>query len=352
VANVAGDKVGRRKMLIFTLVPYTLFTLLTAFSATKEMFTACQFLSRIFIIAELTLSNCTIVEEFDDDNRGWAIGMLGAISSTGLGLGLVMFGMVGGHSWGWRVMFLLGIMPLMALSWYRQLLPETRSYSAHSQNSVPAPMSLNSNPIHLLLHSYPRRFLYASAFVFSFQFCSNVAGLYNFKYLQEVYDFTPTQISLLGFFGGLVAVNMYTVAGSLSDKYGRKHLVMALSSAFFVMLIGFYNSAHWVGAVLLWVLFMSLEFGVSVIMSTYYSELFSTSHRSTAAGMYEVCSVIGLTVGTVTEAGLYSLTGNHWSAITYTSLPGIFVSLFLLWLPETAQLNLSLVSPEILLVVE
>jgi putative MFS transporter len=344
LANIAGDKLGRRTMLLFTLLPYTLFTLMTAFSTTKAMFTAFQFLSRIFIIAELTLSNCTIIEEFDDDNRGWAIGMLGAVSATGMGLGLVLFGVLGDYPWGWRAMFVVGVLPLVAVSWYRRSLPETRSYRMHAANLHNG----DSNPIMLLFRTHPKRLFYASAFVFTFQFCSNVAGLYSFKFMEEVFAFTPSQVAILGVLGGFVAMNMYSIAGRMSDTHGRQRIAMALSSIFFIMLLGFYNSVHWAAAVFFWVAFMACEFGVSTVTSAYYSELFSTSHRSTAAGMYEVCSVVGLTVGTIVEAALYSSIGSHWQAITITSLPGMFACLLLRPLPETANMDLGLVSSEIM----
>jgi len=343
-ANIAGDKFGRRKMLIFTLIPYTLFTLLTAFSTTSQMFTAFQFLSRIFIIAELTLSNCAIVEEFDDDSRGWAIGMLGAISATGMGLGLVVFGMIGRFAWGWRVMFLLGVLPLVGVSWYRRALPETRSYHMHAANLHHSA----ENPVMLLLKSYPRRFLFASGFILTFQFCTNVGILYSFKFLEEVFDFTPFQISLVGILGGLVAMNMFSIAGNLSDSRGRRITAMSLSSAFFLGLICFYTAQYWYVAVAFWVVFTGLEFGLSTVMSAFYSELFSTSHRSTAAGMYEICSVVGLTLGTMMEAALFKRTNSHWDAISLTALPGIFAFVFLIPLPETASMDLNLVSSEIL----
>jgi MFS family permease len=346
LASIAGDRFGRRKMLIFTLIPYTVFTLLTAFSTDKFMFVVFQFLSRIFIVAELTLSNCTIIEEFDDDNRGWAVGMLGAISALGAGIGLTMFGIIGGHPAGWRIMFVIGVLPLLAISWYRRALPETRSFTNASAASSGAGGEW-WRPVYLLFTMYPRRLLFASSFVFVFNFCLNVAGFYNFKFLQERHGFSPENISMLGSFGGFFSVCVYVLAGKLSDIRGRKLLTMEFSTAFFITLLCLYNSPHWFIATLLWVVFMGLDFGVTTIISAFYSELFSTSHRSTAAGMYEAVGVIGLTLGTVMEGAIHAHTHSHWSAISYTSLPGLFAFLLIIPLPETASKDLNTISPEI-----
>src|SRR4029079_12867218 len=51
-----ADRFGRRRVLIATIVAYTLMTALTALAPNTETFVALQFLARIFAVAEALLA--------------------------------------------------------------------------------------------------------------------------------------------------------------------------------------------------------------------------------------------------------------------------------------------------------
>src|SRR4051794_7486614 len=80
-----ADRFGRRRVLIATIIGYTLTTALTALSPNAETFVALQFLARTFAVAEALLATVVIVEEFAPENRGWGIGAAAAIQACGAG---------------------------------------------------------------------------------------------------------------------------------------------------------------------------------------------------------------------------------------------------------------------------
>ena len=65
---------GRRRVLLFTILAYIVLTGATAFSPNAAMFVVSQFFARTFAVAESLLAVVVIVEEFDPDVRGWGIG--------------------------------------------------------------------------------------------------------------------------------------------------------------------------------------------------------------------------------------------------------------------------------------
>ena len=77
------------------------------------------------------------------------------------------------------------------------------------------------------------------------------------------------------------------------------------------------------------------------------SELFPTSHRSTASGMRAIVSTLGGIAGLALEGTLYELTGSHAGAIT-AMLPVLVLPPLAIWLflPETARRDLEAISPE------
>src|SRR5947208_5263084 len=71
-----SDRVGRRPLLLWSVVGYTLFTALTAVSWDIWSFAFFQFGSRIFLGAEYAVGVTMIVEEDPAARRGRALGTL------------------------------------------------------------------------------------------------------------------------------------------------------------------------------------------------------------------------------------------------------------------------------------
>src|SRR6266699_2047621 len=69
-----SDRVGRRPLLLWSVVGYTAFTALTALSWNIWSFALFQFGSRIFLGAEFAIGVTMIVEEFPAARRGRALG--------------------------------------------------------------------------------------------------------------------------------------------------------------------------------------------------------------------------------------------------------------------------------------
>jgi putative MFS transporter len=99
--TLAADRFGRRRLLLVTVVAYTVLTAATAFAPDATTFVVLQFLARIFATAETLIAVVVIAEEFAPEHRGWGIGAVGAIQGCGAGLAAVMFGFVDVLPFGW-----------------------------------------------------------------------------------------------------------------------------------------------------------------------------------------------------------------------------------------------------------
>ena len=133
---LAADRFGRRRILLATVLAYTLLTGLTAFAPNAVWFVVCQTLSRVFSSAETLLAVVVIAEEFDPEHRGWGIGALGAITASGAGLAALLFGAVEVLPGGWRALYLVGLVPLLTLAWWRRSMPETERFLALERESA------------------------------------------------------------------------------------------------------------------------------------------------------------------------------------------------------------------------
>ncbi len=130
VARLA-DRVGRRPLLLWSVLGYTLSTALTVVSWNLWAFTLFQFGSRVFVGAEFVVAVTMIVEEFPADRRGRALGVLLAWEAAGtIAVALLLAAGLENTTLGWRSFFLIGLVPLVGLALWRRRLRETPRFVA------------------------------------------------------------------------------------------------------------------------------------------------------------------------------------------------------------------------------
>ena len=128
--SVVADRLGRRRVFIFNLLVYSLFSLAAAFSPNVETFLVLRFLAGIGLGAELVLVDTYLAEFIPARVRGrmtaWAytIGFLGVPLAALLGGKLVArHELLGIDGWRWLLIFGgLGAVFVLAV---RTMLPES-----------------------------------------------------------------------------------------------------------------------------------------------------------------------------------------------------------------------------------
>ena len=341
VALVA-DRIGRRRVLLFTILAYTVLTGATAFSPNAVMFVVLQFFARTFAVAESLLAVVVITEEFDPEVRGWGIGAFAAIQSTGAGLAALLFALVGHLENGWRGLYLVGLGPLLLLAYWRRTLPETARFEAHRKQR-PATLL---QPIVSLVSMYPGRLLAVTTVLFVVAIAESAANFFGPKYLQDVHGWTPRGVGLMTFGAGMFAIVGNTFAGWLSDRIGRRRVTVGFLLGQVTFTIAYYNLPA-LFVIPSWVGMIFALLGVNVVLAAYGSELFPTSYRSTAAGVRVIVATVGGSIGLMLESVLYGVYQSHWPAIS-TLVGGMLFApvLVALVFPETRGRALEDIAPE------
>lgn len=342
----AADRIGRRRMLLITIVAYTALTGLTALAPNAESFVVLQFLARAFAVTEAILATVVIVEEFAPENRGWGVGAAGAIQACGAGFASVLFGFVDVLPFGWRALYAVGLVPLLLIAYWRRTLPETTHFS-HLAESTSVTLEVPAvKRILALGRRYPRRFWALTAVVFLTTVTSTAAGFFAPKYLQDAHGWTPAGVAALTFFGGAFAIIGNPLAGWLSDTRGRRPVTAVFAFGLGAAALLLYNAAGLLLPVL-WMSFVFFQLGTGVTEGTYSAEMFPTSQRSTAAGARALVSSLGAIVGLSTVSALFPLLGSNWAAVSVLTVGCFVVPLIVLALfPETARRTLEEIAPE------
>jgi len=346
--TLAADRWGRRTMLLFTVLAYTVLTGATAFAPNVEVFVALQFFARAFAVGEVLIAVVVIAEEFPPENRGWGIGALGAIQACGAGLASLMFSMVDVLPFGWRSLYLIGLVPLLLLAYWRRTMPETMLFQ--TVQIANAQQELNQSlwrPFGQLLRSSPRNLLAICSVLFFFTLGASTAGFFAPKYLQDVHAWSPAGVAILMAAGGAFGIIGNPLAGWLSDRYGRRSVSMCFSTAFVVVALIFYGSLG-ILVPFLWIGLIFFMMGTEVTAASYGTELFPTRYRSTASGIRGIVATIGAAIGLAAVSGLYVFVESNWIAIMILCCIGIVVPiLFFFVFPETAGRRLQDIAPDV-----
>jgi MFS family permease len=137
VFGILGDRIGRARTMMWTILLYSAFTGLSAFSIGFWDFAFYRFLTGIGVGGEFAVGVALVAEVMPERARPFALGLLQAISATGnIAAALISIGLgeletrnaFSEWQWQgqpvqvWRIMFLIGIIPaLLALLIRRRL---------------------------------------------------------------------------------------------------------------------------------------------------------------------------------------------------------------------------------------
>jgi len=141
--GMLGDRIGRAKTMIITILLYSLFTGLSSFSHNVWDFSLYRFLTGLGVGGEFAVGVSLVAEVMPTRARPYTLGLLQALSAIGnmsaalINLGLGIVEEQGMEYSPWRIMFLVGAVPaLMALVIRRHLKePENWEKVAHSEKT-------------------------------------------------------------------------------------------------------------------------------------------------------------------------------------------------------------------------
>src|SRR5271163_1797396 len=150
-----ADVFGRRRLLLYTIFGYTIFTGLIAIAPGERSFVAFEMIARAFAGAEAAIAMVIVAEEVDAAHRGWAIGLLGGVSSIGYGLAAVVFAFINVIPYGWRGLYAIALLPLLVIIPLRRVLPESARFEKEKLEGM-RPVKI-WEPVAQLYSAYPGR---------------------------------------------------------------------------------------------------------------------------------------------------------------------------------------------------
>jgi metabolite-proton symporter len=349
-----GDRIGRKKMLVVSLMIMGLATVLigalptyaTAGALAPTLLVLLRLAQGIAVGGEWGGAVLMAVEHAPPNRRGFygswpqAGAPLGTLLATGAFFLVSLLPDDDFLAWGWRIPFLASIVLIVAGLFIRMKVTESPAFQAvHEQHAEPR------RPIVEVLRDHPRAVLLVAGAFLVQSTVSYVFIAYLASYGTANVGASRTSVLAVIMLSAVVSTILHIAFGGLSDRVGRKPLYVAGVVAMGVLIFpafALFNTGNFglmlVAHVLMFGIALSLAGGPTPAM---FSEMFSSRIRYTGASVgYQLAGLFGAALSPIIAASLYESFGTAYAIAAYVAAMAVISLIAVLLIPESKSVDI------------
>ncbi|MBM3787426.1 MAG: MFS transporter [Acidobacteria bacterium] len=339
LAGILADRYGRTKVLMGSILTYSLFTALIATAQSFEQLLLWRTLVGLGLGAEWSAGTVLVAETWPAAHRGKAIGItqsgwaIGYLAAAGLAA-LIL------PTYGWRPLFAIGALPALLALWIRRSVPEPQVWRDSMKTPLRERFRIIFSPP---LGKYAVLAIGMSSFVLFAYW-----GLFTWvpAYLATPVEKGGAGLSIVRSSAWIAPMQIgalagYLLFGVLADRFGRRPSFAAfLTGAAIVTVL--YGGAARSPQTLLWLgpLVGLFGHGYYSAFGAILSEIFPSTVRATAQGL---CYNGGRILSAFAPAVIGAVADRQGlgSALTLTAAFFLIGGVLVFALPETKGRSLS-----------
>jgi MFS family permease len=298
VFGIMGDRLGRTRTLIITILIYAIFTGLCGLAQNVWQYMAFRFLTALGVGGEFAAGVALVAEVFPNRSRPMALGTLQALSAIGNMMAAVIVFFVDDVNW--RTVFFIGVLPALLVVWIRRCVREPERWEhARAEASEDGARKELGNIAELWHDPVLRRNTIAGVLLA----VAGVGGLWGVGFwLKDLMDiaFKPLNLTpearsdygTLAFFvqniGAFFGILAYAL---LSERVGRRPSL----ALFFLLAFGAVQGTFWFVNSFATAMFWAPILGFCALAPfgaycVYFPELYPTRLRATGVGFCYNCA--------------------------------------------------------------
>jgi len=307
LGGVAADYIGRKRMMMLSILGYAIFTGLTAFALTFTHLAILRFITGLAIGSEWSTGIALVAETWPNRARPKGCGFLqsgfgaGAVLAAIVWLILNIFNPLGSESW--RIMFALGALPAFVCLYLRRALEESerwmtavkeQRWAATSEDAQSGTSQKRAQRPFTLVEIFRepesrRRVLLATAMSFATTVGWWAVSSWLPAYTEGLAKAAGEPAGVWGPRVGIIynvgAITAYIVSGFVADAIGRRPFLLF---AFLGSILTSILTYTWTGSLgaFLAIAYVNGAFTLGFAfswMAIYLVELFTPSVRATSA---------------------------------------------------------------------
>ncbi len=296
IFGILGDRLGRTRTMIFTILIYAVFTGASGIVHSWEMYAAMRFMTALGVGGEWAAGAALVAETFPSRSRPQALGFLQALSAVGNMIACIITLVIPNLESNWRWAYFVGAAPALLVLWITASIKEPQQW--HEAKVSSAMGRELGNIRDLFLNPIIRR----NAIAATLMATAGVGSLWGIAYFSPDMiraelvgaKVAPAKIGQLASWQFLAQqagafVGAYMFAG-ISQRLGRRktfhiYFVLAWASilAFFWLIQGS-GEAAFSRALILSPILGFCTLGPFAGYTIYFPELFPTRLRATGCG--------------------------------------------------------------------
>jgi MFS family permease len=332
--GILADRLGRTKVLIATIIIYAVFTGAAALAETWWQLALSRFLTALGIGGEWAAGAAIVAETWPEDKRAKAAGILQSAWAVGFFLAASFNLMLKGY--GWRTLFLIGVLPAFVALLVRWWVKEPDRWSrAHERQAMPLSAIFKGDLRRSTLVGSALAFVAVFGLWGSTNWAPTlVREMPEMKGLESAVTSTYVSYAIMALNAG--AIFGYLGFGPLADRFGRRPVFAFMCLGSFIMLpVTYLVPSSYSGVLMLLPILGFFNNGIFSGFPIYLPELYPTALRATGAGFCFNAGRVLASASPFLTGWLVATLGSFGRAASTVALIYLLGLLVLLFAPET-----------------
>jgi MFS family permease len=334
IFGTIADRRGRRIGIVGSVVTYAVFTALCGLAEAVWQLAVFRFVLGLGMGGAWTTGAALVSESWPDRHRGKAVGVMQSAWAIGYG-GAALVSAIVVPRFGWRMMFWLGALPILAALWVYRTVDEPLIWKQSRDHG-----SARAGSLSVIFSPQYRR---VTASMIGLSFCALYA-YWAFYFWVPSYLSLPAGQNGVGLTSGavaglIVAMNVggwfgYVLYGYISDRFGRRRSFVTFLLVCAVLVVAYGSTTSASALLVLGPVVGFFSTGYFSGFGAIIAELYPTAVRATATGFTFNIGRVGSALAPFLIASLAQARG-FGVAFATASVALLLGATMWLFIPET-----------------